>query len=280
MNLIIYFLMSMSYTVTASKEHITLLFVGDISFSGPVKYYVEHKYHTYNDSFNDVAPYIREADISVGNLETPFVDKDVYRQMHMYTRKKNVLLDANTTAAPALSFAGFDAVTLANNHLNDFGSEGANFSVEEPLILEKHGIKIGFLGYCDSLTMDKNCTEMRMMYDSGPALYRDDVATRDVNKLKANVDIIVVYMHYGQECYLGPLPYQHRINKHLMSLGVQMIIGSHPHVIQPHCLHDNKLIAYSLGNFLFQPNRPPSGLDPKVYGRLGMKPNKLSIECL
>ena len=81
-------------------EHATLLFVGDISFSSPVKYYVEHKYHTYNDSFNDVARYIREADISVGNLESPFVSKDVYR--HMYKGKKTVILEASPKAAPAL----------------------------------------------------------------------------------------------------------------------------------------------------------------------------------
>ena len=52
-------------------------FVGDISFSGPVKYYVEHNYHSYNDSFRDVAPFIGEADISVANLESPFVSNDV-----------------------------------------------------------------------------------------------------------------------------------------------------------------------------------------------------------
>ena len=70
--------------------------------------------------------------------------------------------------------------------------------------------------------------------------------------LKAKVDIMVVFMHYGQERSLGPRPYQLRINKHLMSLGVHVIIGSHPHVVQPHCVtKDNKLISYSLGNFLF-----------------------------
>ncbi len=81
-------------------EHVTLLFAGDISFSGPLKYYVEHKYHTYNDSFIEVAPFIREADISVGNLESPFVSKDVYR--HMYKGKKSVILDASPSSAPAL----------------------------------------------------------------------------------------------------------------------------------------------------------------------------------
>ena len=81
--------------------------------------------------------------------------------------------------------------------------------------------------------------------------------------LKAKVDIIVVFMHYGQERSLGPRPYQHRINKHLMSLGVHVIIGSHPHVLQPHCVtEDNKLISYSLGNFLFHPNRPEGGSNP------------------
>ena len=57
---------------------------------------------------------------------------------------------------------------------------------QEPLILERKGIKIGFLGYCDtpSPTIKKNCTEMRMLFNSGPAIYGDDIATRDVQHLK------------------------------------------------------------------------------------------------
>ena len=74
--------------------------MGDISFSAPVRYYVEHKYHTYNDSLNDVAPLVRKADISVGNLESPFVSKDLYD--HLYKGNKAVLLHASTKAAPAL----------------------------------------------------------------------------------------------------------------------------------------------------------------------------------
>ena len=78
----------------------TLLFVGDVAFSGPVKYYVEHGYHTYNDTFDDVAPYIKEADISVANLESPFVNNDVYR--YKYKGRKEVILDASPNAAAAL----------------------------------------------------------------------------------------------------------------------------------------------------------------------------------
>ena len=63
---------------------------------------MEHKYHTYNDSFNEVAPHIRQADISVGNLESPFVSQDVYR--HRYKGKKSVTLDASPEAALALRY--------------------------------------------------------------------------------------------------------------------------------------------------------------------------------
>ena len=65
-----------------------------------MKYYVGLKYHTYNDSFNDVAPYIREADISVANLESPFVSEDVYR--YKYEGKRLVFLDSSPQAAQAL----------------------------------------------------------------------------------------------------------------------------------------------------------------------------------
>lgn len=76
-----------------------MLFVGDISFSGPVKYYVEHNYHSYNDSFRDVAPFIREADISIANLESPFVSNDLYC---CQDKEKKVLLDSSPEAVLAL----------------------------------------------------------------------------------------------------------------------------------------------------------------------------------
>ena len=78
-----------------------MLFVGDVSFAGPVKYYAEHNYHTYEDSFSDVAEYIKDADISVANLECPFVDKKVYR--HMFKDKRRLtILYSSPEAAPAL----------------------------------------------------------------------------------------------------------------------------------------------------------------------------------
>ncbi|XP_067021789.1 capsule biosynthesis protein CapA-like isoform X1 [Acropora muricata] len=284
-----------------NDHRVTLLFVGDISFTATTKYYVEHGYHSYNDTFKEVASYIREADVSIGNLESPFVGDKMYQ--YVYRKgKKSVILDSDPIAVSALSFAGFDAVTLANNHLIDFSEEGVNFTVktlnkakikhfgdsygkwtssQKPLILEVKGTKIGFLGYCDSpsVLMYKNCTEMRMLFNSGPAVYTDDIATRDVHNLRqADVDLIVVLIHFGDELQIEPSPYQRRIAKHLISLGVQIIIGAHPHVLQPHCFLNNTLVAYSLGNFLFYPRRVPGASQLNVYGRLGRKPNKKLIK--
>ena len=81
-------------------DHVTLLFVGDISFSDPVKYYVEHNYHSYNACFTEVAPFIRDADISVANLESPFVNRDA--SSHRYKCPKTVQLDSSLQSASAL----------------------------------------------------------------------------------------------------------------------------------------------------------------------------------
>ena len=80
-------------------EPVTFLFVGDIAFSGPVRYHVENGHHMYNESFKDVAKYIREADISVANLESPFVDHESYRN---FKGKKAFVLDASAEAASSL----------------------------------------------------------------------------------------------------------------------------------------------------------------------------------
>ena len=72
-------------------------------------------------------------------------------------------------------------------------------------------------------------------------------------------------MHYGMETGLRPLPYQIDINKHLLSLGVDIIIGAHPHVVQGHCVKHNKLIEDSLGNFLFHPCPYRRGSNPVTY---------------
>lgn len=67
--------------------------------------------------------------------------------------------------------------------------------MQEPLILEAKGIKIGFLGYCDSPSYKQNCTEIRKLYNAGPAIYSDVIATRDVNNLRKVLNYLIIKSH-------------------------------------------------------------------------------------
>ena len=86
-----------------SKEPISIVFAGDISFYGPVRYYVQHGYHSYNDTFRRIAPYIREADVAVVNFESPFVTKEM---LHQKDKKGShaIFLNADAESASSLRY--------------------------------------------------------------------------------------------------------------------------------------------------------------------------------
>ena len=80
----------------------SIIFVGDISFDGCVKYYVGHRYYRYSDTMAKVANVIREADISVGNLESPFVNETMFKDQLKLGSRKAVFLDADPLSVLAL----------------------------------------------------------------------------------------------------------------------------------------------------------------------------------
>ena len=244
---------------------ISIIFVGDISFDGCVRKYVDQGYISYNDTMLKVAKIIRKADIAVGNLESAFVSKSMQKYSRSGVKRLRRYSDARS--ASALQFAGFDVMTISNNHLNDFADRPVTFtkdvlskveietfgynigtydSQQRSVILEKKGIKVGFLGYCDF------CLKVRKTYKAGAAIYRNDIAERDVRNLKRKgVDVVTVYMHWGTEFTTSPTTRQLRIAKYLHSLGVAAVIGAHPHTLQEIRKTNHQVTAYSLGNFLF-----------------------------
>ncbi|XP_028514572.1 uncharacterized protein LOC110237992 [Exaiptasia diaphana] len=217
-----------------------------------------------------------------GNLESPFVRDDMRNDALTGVFPA---VSAEPNSVEALKFAGFDLLTLANNHLNDYKTKPVNFTVEilknngilpfgynygslenekpqNPATVEVNGIKIGFLGYCKTFLVKKpkptdknfcNCNQKRRGLDAGPAIYEKEAVTRDVKDLKSKVDVIVVFMHWGVQYLTEPTELQRHQEAHLKSLGVHAIIGSHPHVLEGHSLKQHSLVAYSLGNFLFGP---------------------------
>ena len=168
--------------------------------------------------------------------------------------------------------AGFNMVSLASNHTMDMDEEGVisstgywkskrekvvysgqwtSFEEREKditTIYEKNGIKYAFLSY----TTETNELETPPGKEYLNNVYSDEKAAEDIAKVRGKADCVIVSMHWGIEYALIVFPEQRRIAKHLSDLGVDLIIGTHPHVVEPvEYINDGKtFVIYSLGNFL------------------------------
>ena len=168
--------------------------------------------------------------------------------------------------------AGFNLVSLANNHTMDMDEEGVIRSVdywkkhEDKVVVSGqwtssedrvkdtgsihtiNGIRYAFLAY----TMWTNELETPPGKEYLSNVYSDEKAAEDIARIRGKADIIIVAMHWGLEYALVVFPEQKRVAKYLSDLGVQLIIGSHPHVVQPvEYINDGKtFVIYSLGNLL------------------------------
>ncbi|MBR2246831.1 MAG: CapA family protein [Bacilli bacterium] len=165
--------------------------------------------------------------------------------------------------------AGFDLVSLATNHTMDKNEEGVLNSVkywkkhkkvvtsgqwdskeerDKVRIYKKNGIKYAFISY----TTWTNGLETPEGKEYLNNVYSDEKAKEDIEKVRDKVDVVIVAMHWGTEYSLGVSEEQTKIANHLSDLGVDLIIGAHPHVVEPvEYINDNKtFVIYSLGNFI------------------------------
>ena len=166
----------------------------------------------------------------------------------------------------AMIDAGFNMVSLANNHTLDkgekavissceywkekdvltAGSYSSNEEANEIRIKEKNGIKYTLLAY----TYGTNGIPVPSGKEYLVNLYSDEKVKEDIEKVRDKVDLLIVSMHWGTEYQTEPTEEQKRQANYLSSLGVDIIIGTHPHVIQPITYIGDTLVIYSLGNFI------------------------------
>jgi poly-gamma-glutamate capsule biosynthesis protein CapA/YwtB (metallophosphatase superfamily) len=164
--------------------------------------------------------------------------------------------------------AGFDVISLANNHVFDFGAGGledtlahvraaglepvgAGVTAEEArreVVVEVRGVRVGFLAF----------TEMTNEHLSSTGFVgRLDQATARVAEVSARVDVLLVSLHWGVQFHARPGRWQRRLAQRLIDAGADAIIGHHPHVLQTVETYAGKPIVYSLGNFVFGPQPTP-----------------------
>lgn len=245
------------------SEPIIIAFAGDFLVEGSI----ERAMNTYGIDYPLAAARdeIIAADYAVVNLETAITKAGtIYPKEYNYrTGPKSLQVIKN---------AGFDMVSLANNHTMDFGVDGlldtfqylneagiayigAGQNSEEAYtqkIVEMKGRKIGFLGFSRVLpSINWYAGPSRPGIASGYQLER---MVEVVESSKKEVDFLFVYMHWGVIGNLYPEKYQINDSKAMIDAGADAIVGTHPHVIQGLDYYKGKPIAYSIGNFLFLVN--------------------------
>lgn len=209
--------------------------------------------------FRNIGPLLASADIAFVNLESPFSDLGPYHET-------GLIFHAPPDAIEGLQLAGIDIASTANNHSRDCASYGVEYTVRwlrshgiAPLgsgetaaeahagvILIRHGIRFGFLGYTyDQKNGNWHDDDQRIAMADIPAM------KTDVAAMKKRCDVIIVSMHNGIEYASKPSRNQLEFAHAAIDAGAVLVIGHHPHVVQPSEKYKNGLIYYSLGNFVF-----------------------------
>jgi poly-gamma-glutamate synthesis protein (capsule biosynthesis protein) len=248
----------------SKKEKITLFFVGDIMLDRGVKMKIKnYGKGDYKFPFLKVSQFLKKADLLIGNLEGPISDKGKkVGSIYSFRMEPQVV--------EGLKFAGFDILTLANNHIFDYtklamedtilrlkevGIDylGAGLNYEEacsPKVKEIKNTKVAFLAFTNLGSPFWQAKEN----SSGICWLNEENLKRGIEKAKEKADIIVVLFHFGDE-YKEKANSTQKYFSHLaIDLGADLVVGHHPHVVQEIENYNGKYIAYSLGNFIFDQN--------------------------
>ena len=244
----------------AIPDFVTLLFGGDIMLDRGVKNSVMKNFNgDYSALFQNL-DIVKKADIAFANLEGPVSDKGIDKH-NLYSFRMD------PSVMPALAGAGFNVLSVANNHVGDWGRDayvdtlarlkeneiqytGGGMNKEEadqPTIVEKNGMKIGYLGFSDVGPDWMQATDT----DAGLLLASDPNFDSIIQNASKQVDDLVVSFHWGVEYETKHNDRQEYLAHKAIDDGAKIVIGSHPHVAEDTEVYKNSFIAYSLGNFIF-----------------------------
>lgn len=238
--------------------------VGDIVLSGRTASAM--KRHGYMWPFEHVAPLLRDNDVLFGNLECALLPDD-FPPNAVDPRG----LTSTNDGASALRHAGFDVVSLANNHILDGGTVGMLHTAEvlrsagiaptgvgrtqeearRPTLLNRAGLRWAFLSYAE----DSNYT----LSTTGPchAYYEQDTVLEDIAAVRDTVDVVVVSVHADLEFLETPSPARRAAFRAFAEAGATVVLGHHPHVSQGMERVGSSLVVYSLGNFVSHAHSSP-----------------------
>ncbi len=238
---------------------VSVVAVGDMMLGGTASPVLRDKGYDY--PFAATQNLLAAADITVGNLETALTHGGTPFE------KKYNFRNPPEKVAPALKRAGFDLVSLANNHTMDYGAEGLADTLQalreqellavgagmdlhqarQPVIIARKGQKLGFLAY--SLTFPE--AFWAEVDKPGAAFGHAAHIRADVAALAEQVDHVLVQFHWGREGTTQLRDYQVALGRAAIDAGATVVLGHHPHILQAIERYKAGVIYYSLGNFAF-----------------------------
>jgi poly-gamma-glutamate synthesis protein (capsule biosynthesis protein) len=247
----------------ADAEALRIVFAGDIMLDGGPGHVVT----VGGDPFADVAAVLRDADLTIGNLECAIVKKG-------YAVNKPFTFRGPKEALPLLK-KYFSAVSVANNHSGDWGKRGFVTELEllreaglpffgggtdarearRPLVLTAAGKRVALLGYNDypprSFAAGRSAPGIAWLVEKD--------AVQDIKLARQQADFVVLFLHWGEDMEPAVTPQQKTMGRALIDAGADVVVGGHPHLIQDVEWYKDKPIVYSIGNFVFDyfPFDPP-----------------------
>ncbi len=248
----------------AELKSASVILVGDMMLSRAVGKKMEGA-GDFSFPFLKIADFLKSVDLVFGNLETP-ISSGGKNQGSVYSFR------SNPRVVEGLSFSNFGVLSLANNHIWDYGTEalldtlkilkennifpvgvGEDFEKANALVIkEVKNAKIGFLAFTD---LYPSSLEAGNNYP-GISNFNLDRIIGHISDIKASnaVDLLFISLHWGEEYREVAGEKQKEIAKKLIDAGADVVVGHHPHVVQEFEEYKNGLIFYSLGNFIFDQN--------------------------
>lgn len=236
-----------------------IVLFGDIFMGGD---FLPNCFRNNYSPFGNISALIQPDDVVFANVETSFFQgyQRPYRTPLLWSPPESVQFLKNLK---------LDVAGLANNHIMDYGTKamwrtknllenngfstfGAGLNLKNsliPAIIEKNGIKTGFLGFTSNAYNVRAVTSGSLMPGCPPM--KLSLMVREIKKLKQLCNIVCVSLHWGHEYTNVPLQDQRTLATSLINAGADVIIGTHPHMVQGYEIINGKPVFYSLGNFFF-----------------------------
>jgi len=240
-----------------NQEEIKILITGDFAPRLRVNEAIERG--DYKSLFGDLLDDIQNADIAITNLESPLCNTPTP------IKKTGPNLIAATKSIEALKYAGFNMVTLANNHIMDQGVEGFKSTIQtckdagidyigagmnlteaqQFKVIDCKGKKIAFINCCENEWSTTTGDE------PGANPLNEVSLFYQIQEAKNQADYTILIIHGGHETYGLPSPRMKKLYRWFIDLGVDAVIGHHTHCYSGREIYKGKHIVYSLGNFIF-----------------------------